>query len=113
VEVINGINFNGKRRFKMFGLGFQEFIIILMFFFLPSFVTGTLAKRKGRRFWIWTTFGCLICLFGGYAFGMLLVVFRVVEPMPFFHLYVGALVGPLVALLIKPLKQKSKILIAR
>jgi peptidoglycan/LPS O-acetylase OafA/YrhL len=88
----------------MFGLGSHELIIILTFLFLPSLVTGTLAKRKGRRFWLWTTFGFLICSIGGFGFGMLLVVSGIGEPIPFFHLYVGALAGPLVAFLVKPSK---------
>lgn len=78
----------------MFDFSLTELIIILIFLFpLPPLITGLLARKKMRRFWVWFGIGTVICLIANLTTGIIL---------PGFQLYIGAIAGPVAALFIKP-----------
>lgn len=81
----------------MFGIGFSEFLVILIFLFpLPPLVTALLARRKGRRFWPWVGIGFLIGISANILTGLLKAKIAPAAPLPELQLIVGALAGPLV-----------------
>jgi hypothetical protein len=86
----------------MFGIGFPEFLLILIFLFpLPPLVTAFLAQRKGRRFWPWVGIGFLIAISVNILTGLLKAKIAPATPLPELQLIVGALAGPLVTLFLR------------
>lgn len=80
----------------------------LVFLLLPSIITGFIAKRKGKSFWMWVFYGFLICL-GASLFWLKLKSNIMYSPYSNdIQLLIYLLAGPITALSIKN-EDKSKI----
>jgi uncharacterized membrane protein YhaH (DUF805 family) len=86
----------------MFGIGFPEFLLILIFLFpLPPLVTAFLARKKGKRFWPWVGIGFLITVSANLLTGVVKAKIAPATPLPELQLIVGALAGPLLTLFLR------------